>query len=122
MPLASGGESIVGSYGDLPCTIRDIPFAEDELLPLGTVISTARNESQKGMIYQNQTMHNGVRYDYGGCSWPEGADPGRGEVQLIKHDQITAVHFRGYENALSRELAKSLEKKRRGSLFTRLFG
>lgn len=120
--LVQGAEPMMHSYGDLPVTIGNIPFDKDKLLPLGTVISTAKNGSQKGMIYQHGGTYRGKHYDYGVCAWPEGADPGSDIVQLINHDEITAVHFRGYENALSQEVAKRLEKKRRGSLFTRLFG
>ena len=121
-PLAQGVEPMMHSYGNLPVTIGNLSFGKDEILPLGTVISTAKNGSQKGMIYQHGGTYRGKHYDYGVCAWPEGADPGSDIVQLINHDEITAVHFRGYENALSQEVTKRLEKKRRGSLFTRLFG
>ena len=121
-PLAQGAEPMMHSYGDLPCTIGDMPFSGDDVLPLGTVVSTARNGARKGMIYQHGGTYHGEHYDYGVCAWPEGADPGLKEVQLIKHDEITAVHFRGYENKLSLELAKRLGKKRHGSLFSRLLG
>ena len=121
-PLAQGAEPMMHSYGDLPCTVGDMPFSGDDILPLGTVISTARNGAQKGMIYQHGGTYHGEHYDYGVCAWPEGADPGLKEVQLIKHDEITAVHFRGYENALSQELERRLRKKRRGSLLSRIIG
>ena len=121
-PLAQGTEPMMHSYGDLPVTIGDISFGKDEILPLGTVISMAKNGSQKVMIYQHGGTYRGKHYDYGVCAWPEGADAGSDIIQLINHDGITAVHFRGYENALSQEVTKRLEKKRRGSLFTRLFG
>ena len=120
-PLAKGVEPMMHAYGDLPCTIGDIPFFEDDILPLGTVISTKANGSRKAMIYQHSGSANGERYGYGICAWPEGADPGDENIVLIKHDEITAVHFRGYENALSQEVAKILEKKRRGSLLSRIF-
>ncbi len=109
-PLASGGKSIASTYGDLPCTIGDVPFAPDEILPLGSVVSTRRNGSQKVMIFQHSGTYRNEYYDYGICAWPEGADPGSDNVALIKHDEITAVHFRGYENAVSQQLTKQLEK------------
>ena len=121
-PLAQGAEPMMHAYGDLPCTVGDMPFSEDDALPLGTVVSTKANGSRKAMIYQHSGSANGERYDYGICAWPEGADPGDKNIVLIKHDEITAVHFRGYENALSQELAKRLKKKRRGSLLSRIIG
>ena len=121
-PLARGAEPMMHAYGDLPCTVGSIPFTKDEVLPLGTVISTERNGNRKGMIYQHSGTYQGEHYDYGVCDWPEGADPGSKTVILIKHSEITAVHFRGYENALSQELTKRLAKKRRGSLFSRIIG
>ncbi len=120
--LGLGAESVMVSYGDLPVTITDLPFRDDEVLPLGTVISFRGCAGRKAMIYQHSGTADGDRYDYCICTWPEGEDPGRDEVNVIKHSEITAVHFRGYENALSQELAKRLEKKRRGSLFSRIFG
>lgn len=121
-PLAQGAEPMMLSYGDLPSTIGNLPFGKDEVLPLGTVVSTQKNGSQKVMIFQHSGTVKGERYDYGICAWPEGADPGNPNITLINHDEITAVHFRGYENALSQELAKRLAKKRRGSLFSRIIG
>lgn len=120
--LAQGAEPMMRSYGDLPVTISDLPFTQDEILPLGTVVSFRGSGGHKAMIYQHSGSANGKRYDYGVCTWPEGEDPGRDEINIINHDEITAVHFRGYENALSQELERHLEKKRRGSLFSRIFG
>ncbi len=121
-PLAQGAEPMAHAYGELPCTIGDAPFAPDEILPLGSVVSTERNGKQKAMIFQHSGTYRNEHYDYGICAWPEGADPGSEDITLIKRSEITAVHFRGYENAVSQQLAKQLERKRRGSLFTRIFG
>ena len=121
-PLALGVEPMMHAYGDLPVTVGDLPFGEDEILPLGTVVSTKLNGDQKAMIYQHAHVVKGKRYDYGICAWPQGENVGRDSTVLINQDQITAVHFRGYENALSQELAKRLEKNRRGSLFSRIIG
>lgn len=118
--LAQGAEPLTRAYGDLPATVGNLPFDADEVFPLGTVVSTKRNGDQKVMIYQNQRKYRGERYDYGICAWPQGADPGSPDVILIKQEEITAVHFRGYENELSRELAEIHRRKRR-SLFSRLF-
>ena len=121
-PLAQGAEPIMSSYGDLPVTVTDIPFEDDEILPLGTVVSFSGSGDRKAMIYQHAGTVNGEHFDYGVCAWPEGEDPARDEVNIVNHDEITAVHFRGYENALSQEVAKCLERKRRGSLFSRIIG
>ena len=120
--LAQGAEPMMHAYGDLPCTVGDMPFSKDEILPLGTIVSTARNGARKGMIYQHGGTVFGEHYDYGVCAWPEGADPGDKYIVLINHSEITAVHFRGYENALSQELERRLKKKRRGSLLSRIIG
>lgn len=112
-PLAQGATPIMESYDDLPVTISNLPFGETEALPLGTVISFRGSHGRKAMIYQHSGTVDGKPYDYVICAWPEGEDPGRDEVNVIKHDQITAVHFRGYENALSRDLARRLQRKRR---------
>lgn len=120
-PLATGAKPMALSYGDLPTTIGNVPFRETEALPLGSVVSV-KDSDKKLMIYQHSGSCEGKRYDYGVCSWPEGENPGSLYTSVIKHSDITAVHFRGYENALSQELARRLEKKRKGSLFSRILG
>ena len=120
-PIASGVASMVESLGDLKASTGNFPPNSD-LLPLGSVVSTVSDGDRKMMIYQHSGIVDGEYFDYGICNWPEGVDPGSGKIGLIKQEEITAVHFHGYENALSQELAKRLEKKRRGSLFSRIIG
>lgn len=123
-PLARGKGSIALSYGDLPCTMGSRPLGSDELLPLGSVVSQRSLPGQKAMVIQHlgQNSRTGKTHDYCVCAWPQGADPGDERFYTLSNDQITAVHFRGYENALSQELERRLKKKRRGSLFSRIFG
>lgn len=123
-PLAEGKESMSLFYGDLPCTISTRELQPGEMLPLGSVVSECLHPEQKAMIIQHsgRNTSTGKKHDYCVCPWPQGADPGDEHLYTLRNDQITAVHFRGYENALSQELAKRLEKKRRGSLFSRIFG
>lgn len=123
-PIASGEGSVALSYGDLPCTLAEGDPRPDELLPLGSIVSERLDPGQKVMIIQHsgRNVRTGERHDYSICPWPQGANAGDENLYTLNHDEITAVHFRGYENALSQELAKRLEKKRRGSLFSRLFG
>ncbi len=123
-PLAQGRESMAVSYGDLPCTMSIRELRPDEMLPLGSVVSECLHPEQKAMIIQHsgRNTSTGKRHDYCVCSWPQGADPGDEYMYTLSNDQITAVHFRGYENALSQELERRLKKKRRGSLFSRIIG
>ncbi len=115
-PLAEGKESMALSYGDLPCTMFSKKPDPNELLPLGTVVSvtTSPDPNQKAMIIQHlgRNTRTGKGYDCCICSWPQGADPGDEYVYTLRNDQITAVHFRGYENDLSRELSRRLQRKR----------
>lgn len=121
-PLASGKESRVAATGDLPCTMGSSPYAGDWDLPLGSIVTTAWGD--KAMVYglSTKTLDDGKTYDYVLCPWPGGVDRGSGTRSLFLSGDIATVHFRGYENALSQELAKRLAKKRRGSLFSRIIG
>ncbi len=123
-PLAQGKESMALAYGDLPCTMGSRPLGPDELLPLGSVVSECLDPGQKAMIIQHSgyNTRTGKPHDYCVCAWPQGADPGDEHLYTLSNSHITAVHFRGYENALSQELERRLKKKRRGSLFSRIFG
>ncbi len=123
-PLAQGKESMTLSYGDLPCTMGSRPLGSDELLPLGSVVSQRSLPGQKAMVIQHmgRNTRTGKTHDYCVCAWPQGADPGDERFYTLSNDQITAVHFRGYENALSQELERRLKRKRRGSLFSRIIG
>lgn len=123
-PLAQGKDSMALSYGDLPCTLTKGEPRPGGLLPLGSIVSECLDPGQKVMIIQHSGRDTGTgeRHDYCICPWPQGADPGDEHLYTLNHDEITAVHFRGYENALSQEVAKRLEKKRRGSLFSRIIG
>lgn len=123
-PLACGGESMSLSLDVQSDCSNAEELLPTDILPLGSVISESQHPGRKAMIYQQLTQDasSGKEYDYCVCAWPQGVDPGDKKLYVINHDEITAVHFRGYENALSQEVTKRLEKKRRGSLFTRLFG
>lgn len=123
-PLAMGERSIALGYDNPPIVAEDgIPFDPSESLPLGTIVSTIHDKG-KFMIYGHSGKAGNLKYDYLVTSWPEGANPDRERkmANVILREDITAVHFRGYENALSQELAKRLEKKRCGSLFSRIIG
>lgn len=94
------------------------------LLPLGTIVSVSSENDSTMMIYRQviRNMRTKEIKDYAVVFWPQGDNPADQRICAINDDDITAVHFRGYENALSQELAEHLEKKRRGSLFSRIIG
>ena len=123
-PIAQGKESIAVSLGPFSDTIQENGYLDGSLLPLGSVISSSSYPGRKVMIIQHsgQDESTGMRHDYCVCPWPEGANPGDKYLYTLNHGEITAVHFRGYENAVSQQLKKQLEKKRRGSLFSRIIG
>lgn len=121
-PLAMGRKPMIDSLHFSGSKEEDAPYCQEDRLPLGTVVSIKGNGGRRVMIWQHAKKVDDGVYDYGICAWPDGVDPGRETIYLIKKEDITAVHFRGYENALSQELAKRLEKKRRGSLFSRIIG
>ena len=123
-PLASGESSMAIELGELTSSLSEEGVAFEGILPLGSVVSELQHPNRKTMIFQHAGMDKatGKDYDYCVCAWPQGVNPGDEKFYVIKHSDITAVHFRGYENALSQELAKRLEKKRKGSLFSRIIG
>lgn len=127
-PLATGTESLALSFGDLPATFGDLDFDRGEMLPLGSVIS-ASSASGKLMITGQPIGLESIDdtpADYLCVAWPEGGSPGAGTMPTVWAEDITAVHFLGYRNALAQEIMESRRRRgwggRKASLFSRIFG
>ncbi len=127
-PIATGAPSIAPSLGDLPTTFGDLGFDQDEMLPLGSVISTS-SCSGKLMVVQQPVgllSTNGVRVDYACIPWPYGASLASDKTLVCSKEEITAVHFIGYRNALTQEITERLYRRgwggRKTSLLSRIFG
>lgn len=131
-PLATGTPSIALSMGDLPSTFGNLNFNPEEMLPLGSVVSVSSSSTKLMIVQQTVDMYSssGKRVDYIGAEWPYGACPSRGSSPAICADDITALHFRGYENAVSQGVMAGFESegwhgKKRSffrSCFTRVIG
>lgn len=120
-PLARGSKPMATEFSFGLSNFCSCEPTEGDILPLGTIVSV-EGDSKKVMIYQHLQEIKGSRHDYGICAWPDGADPGLNGMYVADSSQITAVHFRGYENALSQERLKELKGRSRGSLFSRIIG
>lgn len=94
------------------------------LLPLGSVVSVAAEGGRTMMLCRHKlriSATNEVK-DYAAVFWPQGDNPADEGVYLVNNEEISAVHFRGYENAFSQKLARQLFKSSKRSLFSRIAG
>ena len=110
------------TFADSFCS--ELDSSDDPFLPLGSIVSVSSEENRRMMVYRQALVipSTGEAKDYAVLFWPQGDDPAVSGACLINRSVISSVHFRGYENALSQELARRLEKKRKGSLFSRILG
>lgn len=92
--------------------IENIPYSEDEILPLGSIITFEGSNKKLMIIGRVESLEGGDSnkiYDYAACIYPEG-NISSDTNYLFNGDTIEKVYFRGYEDNQEIEYRKQIIK------------